>query len=131
MSKNILAGVVLHLVEEGKLSLDDDITKYVAEAPTHGQHVTLRHLLTHTSGLFSYTSVPDADANEALDLSHEQVLALIKDRPADFAPGASWRYSNTGSYLAGMRGRGGNKSESERADEVGTNLKSRYRQFRF
>ena len=102
VSKNILAGVVLHLVEEGKLSLDDDITKYVAEAPTHGQHVTLRHLLTHTSGLFSYTSVPNADANEALDLSHEQVLALIKDRPADFAPGASWRYSNTGSYLAGM-----------------------------
>ena len=102
VSKNILAGVVLHLVEEGKLSLDDDITKYVAEAPTHGQRVTLRHLLTHTSGLFSYTSVPNAEANEALDLSHEQVLALIKDRPADFAPGTSWRYSNTGSYLAGM-----------------------------
>jgi CubicO group peptidase (beta-lactamase class C family) len=102
VSKNILAGVVLHLVEEGKLSLDNDITKYVAEAPTHGQHVTLRHLLTHTSGLFSYTSVPNAEANEALDLSHEQVLALIEDRPADFAPGASWRYSNTGSYLAGM-----------------------------
>jgi CubicO group peptidase (beta-lactamase class C family) len=102
VSKNILAGVVLHLVEEGKLSLDDDIAKYVAEAPTHGQHVTLRHLLTHTSGLFSYTSVPNAEANEALDLTHEQVLALIKDRPADFPPGASWRYSNTGSYLAGM-----------------------------
>jgi len=102
ISKNILAGAVLKLVEEGRLSLDADITTYVPDAPTHGRRVTLRHLLSHTSGLFSYTAVPDADANEALDLSHEQVLALVKDRPEQFAPGASWQYSNTGSYLAGM-----------------------------
>ena len=102
VSKNIAAAVALVLAYEGKLSLDEDITKYVPEAPTHGQQVTLRQLLTHTSGLYNFTSLPDADANEARDLSHGQVLALIKDRPADFAPGTSWRYSNTGYYLVGM-----------------------------
>jgi CubicO group peptidase (beta-lactamase class C family) len=102
VSKNIAAAVVLRLVEQGRLSLEDDITKYVPDAPTGGRHVTIRQLLTHTSGLFSFTSVPAAEANESRDLSHAQVLDLIRDRPADFAPGASWRYSNTGFYLAGM-----------------------------
>src|SRR5215831_16634345 len=102
VSKYIEAAVVLQLAEQGRLSLDDDITKYVAEAPTGGRRVTIRQLLTHTSGLYNFTSLPDADANEARDLSHAQVLDLIKDRPADFAPGTSWRYSNTGFYLASM-----------------------------
>ena len=102
VSKYIEAGVMLKLVDQGKLSLDDDITKYVAEAPTQGRRVTLRQLLQHTSGIYSYTSVPNAAANEASDLTHAQVLALIKDRPFDFEPGTSWRYSNTGSYLVGM-----------------------------
>jgi CubicO group peptidase (beta-lactamase class C family) len=102
VSKYIEAAVVLQLVEQGRLSLDDDIMKYVPEAPTHGRRVTIRQLLTHTSGLFNYTALPDADANEARDLSHAQVLDLIKDRAPDFDPGTSWRYSNTGFYLAGM-----------------------------
>lgn len=102
ISKHILAAAVLQLVEAGTLSLDADITTYVPEAPTHGRRVTLRQLLSHTSGLFDYTDVADAEANEARDLSHADVLALIKDRPASFAPGTGWRYSNTGPYLAGM-----------------------------
>jgi len=102
ISKNILAAVVLQLVEEGKLKLDDDVTKYVPEAPTHGRHVTVRQLLNHTSGLYSFTSLPEAENNERLDLTHEQVLSLIKDQPFDFDPGTSWRYDNSAFYLAGM-----------------------------
>src|SRR5437879_3683160 len=102
ISKNILAAVVLELVDEGKLRLDDDVTKYVPEAPTHGRRVTVRQLLNHTSGIYSFTSLPDAERNERLDLTHEQVLGLIKDRPPDFEPGASWRYDNSAFYLAGM-----------------------------
>jgi CubicO group peptidase (beta-lactamase class C family) len=102
VSKNIGAAVMLRLAEQGRLSLDDDIATYVPEAPTGGRHVTIRQLLTHTSGLFSVTSVPDAEANELRDLSHAQVLDLIRGRPPDFAPGTSWRYSNTGFYLVGM-----------------------------
>ena len=102
ISKNILAAVVLKLADEGKLRLDDDVTKYVPEAPTQGRHVTVRQLLNHTSGIYSFTSLPWAEANERLDLTHEQVLALIKDKPFDFEPGTSWRYDNSAFYIAGM-----------------------------
>jgi D-alanyl-D-alanine carboxypeptidase len=102
ISKNILAAVLLQLVDEGKLNLDDDVTKHVPEAPTHGRKVTVRQLLNHTSGIYSFTSLPEADANERLDLTHDQVLALFKDRPLDFEPGTVWRYDNSAFYLAGM-----------------------------
>jgi len=102
ISKNILAAVLLQLVEQHKLNLDDDVTKYVPETPTHGRPVTVRQLLNHTSGIYSFTSLPEADANERLDLSHEQVLGLIKDKPFDFDPGTSWRYNNSAFYIAGM-----------------------------
>jgi len=102
ISKNILAAVVLQLVDEGKLRLDDDVTKYVPEAPTHGQHVTVRQLLNHTSGIYSFTSLPEAADNERFDLTQQQVLELIKDKPLDFEPGTSWRYNNSAFYLAGM-----------------------------
>jgi CubicO group peptidase (beta-lactamase class C family) len=102
ISKNILAAVILQLADEGKLRLDDDVTKYVQEAPTHGRHVTVRQLLNHTSGIYSFTSLPEAENNERLDLTHEHVLRLIKDKPLDFEPGTSWRYDNSAFYLAGM-----------------------------
>ena len=76
ISKNILAAVVLQLVDQGKLRLDDDVTKYVPEAPTQGRRVTVRQLLNHTSGIYSFTSLPDAANNERLELTHEQVLGL-------------------------------------------------------
>src|SRR6478672_5177142 len=102
ISKNILAAVLLQLVDEGKLKLDDDVTAHVPEAPTHGRKVTVRQLLNHTSGIYNFTSLPEADANERLDLTHDQVVALFKDKPLDFEPGTAWRYNNSGFYLAGM-----------------------------
>ncbi len=102
ISKNILAAVVLQLADEGKLQLDGDGTRYVPEAPTHGCRVTVRQLLNHTSGIYSFTSLPDAANNERLDLTHEQVLGLITNKPPDFEPGTSWRYDNSAFHLAGM-----------------------------
>jgi CubicO group peptidase (beta-lactamase class C family) len=102
ISKNILAAVVLQLVDEGKLRLDDDVTKYVPEAPTLGHHVTVRQLLNHTSGIYSFTSLPNAADNDRFELTHEQVLGLIKDKPFDFEPGTRWRHDNSALYLAGM-----------------------------
>jgi D-alanyl-D-alanine carboxypeptidase len=102
ISKYILAAVVLQLADQGRLRLDDDVTKYVPEAPIQGRHVTVRQLLNHTSGIYSFTSLPDAAADERLDLTHEQVLGLIKDKPFDFEPGTRWRYDNSAFYLAGM-----------------------------
>ena len=102
VSKYIEAASALTLVEAGKLSLDEDVRKYVPDAPTQGKHVTIAQLLSHTSGLYNVTSLPDADANETRDWTHEQVFALFKDKPFDFAPGTRWRYSNSGFYLAGV-----------------------------
>lgn len=102
ISKNILAAVVVRLAEQRRLSLDDDVTKYVASAPTHGARITVRQLLNHTSGLYSFTSRPDAEANEQKVLSHQQVIGLFEDHPLDFTPGSSWRYDNSAFYLAGM-----------------------------
>ncbi len=102
ISKHILAAVIVQLAEQGKLRLDDDITKYVPEAPTQGKHVTVRQLLSHTSGIFSFTSLPDAPINERRELDHAGVLALFKDHPFGFEPGTSWRYDNSAFYLAGM-----------------------------
>src|ERR1041385_5565597 len=102
ISKNILSAVVLQLVDQGKLRLDDDVTKYVPEAPTRGHHVTVGQLLNHTSGIYSFTSLPDAANNERFELTNEQVVGLIKDRPFDFEPGTRWRYDNSAFYLPGM-----------------------------
>jgi len=102
ISKNILAAVLVQLGEQGKLDLDDDVTKYVQEAPTHGKRVTVRQLLNHTSGMYSFTSLPDAADNEPRDLDHAQVLALFRDKPFVFEPGTSWRYDNSAFYIAGM-----------------------------
>ena len=102
ISKNILAAVVVRLAEQRRLSLDDDVTKYVVDAPTHGARITVRQLLNHTSGLYSFTARPDAEANEQKVLSHQQVIGLFKDHPLDFPPGSSWRYDNSAFYLAGM-----------------------------
>jgi D-alanyl-D-alanine carboxypeptidase len=102
ISKNILSAVLLQLIDEGKLNLDNDVTKYVPEAPTQGHRVSVRQLLNHTSGIYSFTSLPEAEANERLDLSHEQVLGLFKNKPFDFEPGAGWRYNNSAFYIAGM-----------------------------
>lgn len=102
ISKNILAAVILQLVDEGKLRLDDDVTKYVPEAPTQGKHVTVRQLLDHTSGIYSFTSLPDAANNERLELTHEHVLGLIKNKPLEFEPGTRWRYNDSSFYIAGM-----------------------------
>jgi CubicO group peptidase (beta-lactamase class C family) len=62
----------------------------------------VRQLLNHTSGIYSFTSLPNAANNERLELTHEQVLGLIKDKPFDFEPGTRWRYDNSAFYLAGM-----------------------------
>jgi CubicO group peptidase (beta-lactamase class C family) len=102
ISKNILAAVVMRLVDQHKLKLDDDVTKYVPEAPVQGRQITVGQLLNHTSGLYSFTDLPNAEANERLDLSHAGVLALFGDKPLNFEPGTRFRYNNSAFYLAGM-----------------------------
>lgn len=90
IAKQFTAAAVMILVEEGKLSLDDKISKYFADAPESWKDITVRHLLTHTSGMGDYP--PDMDTRR--DYTEDDFLAVIKSVPLAYRTGARWEYSN-------------------------------------
>jgi len=103
VTKQFTSVAIMQLVEQGKLSLDDDVTKYVPNAPTHGRRVLVRHLLNHTSGIPSYTDVgPEFGHVMRLDLSKDSLIATVKDDSLQFEPGSHFYYNNTGYFLLGM-----------------------------
>lgn len=95
LTKQFVAAAALLLVEEGKLSLTEDIRKYIPELPDYGRKITLDHLLTHTSGIRDWTGMlPIAAGSPAvLDL-------ILRQRSLDFDPGTEISYSNSGYVLA-------------------------------
>ena len=101
VTKQFTAAAILLLQERGKLSVEDDITKYLPDFPTHGQTITIEHLLTHTSGIPSYTGLPEWFAKIREDLKPADVIALFKDKPLEFNPGERWAYDNSGFFLLG------------------------------
>lgn len=104
VTKQFTALAIMQLVEAGKVRLDDEITRHLPDFPTQGHRVTVHHLLTHTSGIRNYTALGPRFWQEAsrLDLTDSQMVALFKNLPFDFAPGAKWSYSNSGYFLLGM-----------------------------
>lgn len=101
ITKMFTATAVLMLVEEGKIDLDAPICTYLDDLPEPWRAVTVRQLLTHTSGIPSYTSATDFNQLARNDHSREAILALVADKPMDFEPGTKWSYNNTGYYLLG------------------------------
>lgn len=101
ITKQFTAAAILMLAEQGKLSLDDDITKFLPDYPTKGQKITIEHLLTHTSGIKSYTSLPEWIPLWRKDMPIDELIALFKDKPMDFAPGEKWAYNNSAYVLLG------------------------------
>jgi D-alanyl-D-alanine carboxypeptidase len=101
ITKQFTATGILMLAEEGKLSVDDDITKHLPDYPTRGNKITIEHLLTHTSGIASYTSLPHFHANMTQDRTVAQMIDLFKSEAFDFAPGSQYRYNNSGYFLLG------------------------------
>jgi len=103
LTKQFTAALVMQLVQDGRISLDDTIQRFLPSFPTQGHRVTIRHLLTHTSGIRDYTTVgPEWQRVARLDLPHDSVIALFAARPFDFAPGERFLYDNSGYYLLGM-----------------------------
>ena len=102
LSKQFTATAVLILAEKGQLSLDDDIGKHLPEYPAHGQQITIRHLLTHTSGLPDIYANPEWQDVKRDDLPPSAVLALFEDEPLDFPPGDQFKYVNSGYFLLGQ-----------------------------
>ncbi len=101
VTKQFTAACILLLEERGKLKLDDPVKKHLPDAPQAWDKVMIFHLLTHTSGIPSFTSFPDYQTTEALPTTAEKLVARFRDKPLEFAPGEKWRYSNSGYVLLG------------------------------
>jgi CubicO group peptidase (beta-lactamase class C family) len=99
VGKQFTATLVMMLVEEGKLRLDDHLSKYITDAPPIWKDITLRHLLTHTSGISNglYDKI-----NMRQDYTEDELLKKIASIPLDFQPGEKWNYSNPGYVTLGI-----------------------------
>jgi CubicO group peptidase (beta-lactamase class C family) len=106
ITKSFVACGIMLLVRDGKLSLDDKITKYLSGLPVAWSEVTVRQLLGHTSGIPSF--VQDQGSGQAIIAfaqkvsSSEEIVAWAAARPLKFAPGEGRKYSSTGYHLLGM-----------------------------
>jgi CubicO group peptidase (beta-lactamase class C family) len=100
-SKQFTAASILLLQEQGKLSIHDDVRKYISELPDYGQKITILHLLNHTSGLRDYLTLMDlAGVNIDSVTTDEDALQIIaRQKALNFAPGSDFLYSNTGFFL--------------------------------
>ena len=99
VGKQFTAAAILLLAEEGRLGLDDSVVRHVRGGPAAWRGITLRHLLTHTSGLGDYdNAIPQLDR----EYSPPELIALIASQPLAFRPGSGYRYSNSGYALLGF-----------------------------
>lgn len=102
LSKAFTAAAVLLHVADGRISLDDPASKHLPELPSHARAITLRHLLTHTSGIWDYEDfVPDTQTYQVKDADVLRLIAAHAER-LYFAPGTDWRYSNSGYALLAL-----------------------------
>ena len=99
-SKQFTAGGILLLAEDGKLSLDDSITKYINGFPAEYDQVTIRQLLNHTSGVKDY--IEEFELNRRLDYTNQELVERVAANGLNFAPGEGARYSTTGYLLLGI-----------------------------
>ena len=111
VGKQFTSTVVMLMVEDGKLALDDSITKYFTDAPASWRPITVRNLLTHTSGIpnyeiKNYQGQSSGERADAIDLrrdyTEEELTKFAYRLPLDFLPGSRWSYSNTGYVILGV-----------------------------
>ena len=99
VGKQFTSAAVMLLVEDGKLALTDSITKFFPNAPASWRGITVRHLLTHTSGIPDYTT----DAMDyRRDYTEDELAKMAFGLTPEFPPGSRWNYSNTGYVLLGI-----------------------------
>ena len=98
VGKQFTSAAIMLLAERGKLSLDDPITKWLPEGKAAWRGITIRHLLSHTSGIANYT---EGAVDLHKEYSENDLVKLALKSPLDFQPGTHWNYSNTGFVLLG------------------------------
>lgn len=102
ITKPFTAMLVMQLHARGELQLDDSICRFLAPCPAAWQPVTIHHLLTHTSGIRSHSSVPAWQARNMVPHTSEEIVGYIRDLPLRSAPGTRHAYSNSGYFLLGL-----------------------------
>jgi CubicO group peptidase (beta-lactamase class C family) len=101
LTKEFTAALILQLVEEGIVSLDDEITDFIPDYPVQGNRVTIEHLLTHTSGIPTFQRVPGFQDHVRLDHTLDETIAIFAGQPFEFPPGERHSYSSSGYILLG------------------------------
>ena len=101
LTKQFTAAAVLLLEEKDKLSLTDNINKYLKNAPPAWNDITIFHLLTHTSGIPNYTKFPNFSSMTTITITPEQQIELFRNKTLEFQPGSSYEYCNSGYVLLG------------------------------
>lgn len=101
ITKQFTAAAVMMLKEEGKISLEDEITKYLPNYPVTGNKITIHQLMNHTSGIKSYTSMNKVMDRMRDDFTVTKMIDQFKNEPLDFEPGEKWLYNNSGYFLLG------------------------------
>ena len=101
MTKQFTAISILILMEQKKLNLNDEITKFIPDYPTNVNKITIHNLLTHTSGIKDYTRVKGLNAIAQNDLTPLELIDFSKNEPIDFIPGEKFKYNNSGYVILG------------------------------
>lgn len=103
-SKQFTAASILLLEKQGKLSIDDNIRKYIPELPDYGQKITILHMLNHTSGLRDYLTLMDLAGipTDSVTTDEDALEIVARQKALNFAPGSDWLYSNTGFFLLSL-----------------------------
>lgn len=102
ITKQITAAVIMQLQQEGKLSVQDKLSKYFSGF-VNGDKITIENLLTHTSGIHNYTddTVLVGNSNVTRHYSRDEMIKIFQSYPADFEPGTKWNYSNSAYSILG------------------------------
>jgi CubicO group peptidase (beta-lactamase class C family) len=101
VTKQFTATATMQLVEKGLLSLDDDVAKFI-KFDTKGKKVTVRQLLSHTSGIKGYTELPFFEDFSIRKFKRDTLLRMVEKEPFDFNPGEALIYNNTGFFMLGL-----------------------------
>ncbi|MEO8172496.1 MAG: serine hydrolase [Sediminibacterium sp.] len=101
ITKQFTAVSILQLVEKGKLTLQDEITKFIPDYPTQNNTITIEHLLTHTSGIQDFTAIKGNEKRNSIDYSPKENIDYFKNEPMRFATGTRHEYSNSNYVILG------------------------------
>ena len=102
ITKQFTSMLIMQLREQGKVKIEDSVCAHVTPCPDAWKPVTVHHLLTHTSGIPSYTNQAAWRQQMMVPLSPNQVMAFVRDLPLQWVPGAKFEYNNSGYFLLGL-----------------------------